>query len=260
MTTTDPIHDAVNAVYRRPFPPRARDADSPARRLRRRRGSAARRVSGGARAMADATACRRTRAPGWCRPDGSRRSTACAGARGSMRSTTWAARRPTSRVIDAAAWADAESVEDDRLAPDLHLLPSGARARRAGGAHAARSLRPDDRGDRAGVPDAGADAGAAHRPREGEDSRRAHSLSGADAGRAARAARRRAARDLSRLQRRIRGVVRRGVDAARSVGRSDPARAAARRAAAGAGSARPARADAAARIAARGADVADAAS
>ena len=34
-------------------------------------------------------------------------------------------------------------------AADLHLLPSGAGARRAGRAHAARGVRPDDRGDRA---------------------------------------------------------------------------------------------------------------
>ena len=142
-------------------------------------------------------------------------------------------------------------------AADLHLLPSGAGARRAGRAHAARGLRPDDRGDRAGVPDAGADAGAAHRAREGQDPRRAHSVSGADAGRAAGAARRRAARDLSRVQRRLLGVVGRVADAARSVRRGDPARAAARRAAAGARSARTAGADAAARIAARGAHVAD---
>ena len=32
-------------------------------------------------------------------------------------------------VIDAAAWADPESVEDDRLRLDLHLLPPGARRR-----------------------------------------------------------------------------------------------------------------------------------
>ena len=36
-------------------------------------------------------------------------------------------------------------------APDLHMLPSGAGSRRAGRTHAARSVRPDDRGDRARV-------------------------------------------------------------------------------------------------------------
>ena len=37
-------------------------------------------------------------------------------------------------------------------AAHLHLLPPGARARRADRAHAARGVRPDDRGDRARVP------------------------------------------------------------------------------------------------------------
>ena len=86
-------------------------------------------------------------------------------------------------------------------AADLHLLPPGAAAGRAGGADAARGLRPHDRGDRARVPHAGADAGAAHRARQGQDPRRAHPLSGAGAGRAAGAARRGAARDLPGLQR-----------------------------------------------------------
>ena len=99
-------------------------------------------------------------------------------------------------------------------AADLHLLPPGAGAGRAGGAHAARSLRPHDRRDRAGVPDRRADAGAAHRAREGEDPRRAHSLPGAGAGRAAGAAGQRAARDLPGVQRGLLGVVGRVADAA----------------------------------------------
>ena len=61
-----------------------------------------------------ATACPPIRAPGWCRPDASRRSTACAGARGSTRSTRVGDGADIA-VVDAAAWADAESVEDDRL-------------------------------------------------------------------------------------------------------------------------------------------------
>ena len=110
-------------------------------------------------------------------------------------------------------------------AADLHLLPPGARARRAGRAHAARSVRPDDRGDRARVPHAGADARAAHRAREGQDPRRAHSrieVPGAD--RAAGAARRGAARHLPRVQRGLLGVVGRLADARRPVGRGDPPR------------------------------------
>ena len=155
-----------------------------------------------------ARACRPIRARGWCRPAGSRRSTACAGARAST---------PLDELGDAArrAVADDRGRADDGerrgrpAAADLHLLPPGAGARRAGRAHAARSVRADDRGDRARVSDAAAHAGAAHRAREGQDSRRADSVSGAGARRAARAARRGAARDLSRLQRRLLGFVRR---------------------------------------------------
>ena len=64
-------------------------------------------------------------------------------------------------------------------AADLHLLPPGAVARRAGGAHPARGVRPDHRGDRRRVPGAGADPGPAHRARQGEDPRRRHPLPGA---------------------------------------------------------------------------------
>ena len=71
------------------------------------------------------------------------------------------------------------SIEDDRLRLIFTCCHPALAAGRAGGAHAARSLRPDDRGDRAGVPHRRADAGAAHRARQGEDPRRAHSLSGA---------------------------------------------------------------------------------
>ena len=61
-----------------------------------------------------AKACRPIRGPGWCRPAGSRRSTASAAARASTRSTTTAP-PPTSRSTTPPAWADEESVEDDRL-------------------------------------------------------------------------------------------------------------------------------------------------
>ena len=62
--------------------------------------------------------------------------------------------------------------------------------------------------------------------------------------------------DLSGVQRGLLRLVRHVADAARPVGRGDSSRTAARRAAAGARSDRPARADAAARIAARRADLA----
>ena len=103
-----------------------------------------------------------------------------------------------------------------------------------------------------------ADARAAHRARQGEDPRRAHSLPGAR--------RRPSCRErLDSVLRVIYLVFNEGysassgdvADAARSVGRGDPARPAARRAAARARGDRAARADAAAGIAARGAHVAD---
>ena len=141
-------------------------------------------------------------------------------------------------------------------AADLHLLPSRAAAGRAGGADAARGLRPDHRGDRARLPHPGAHGGAAHRARQGEDPRRAHSLSGAVAGRARGATRCRPSRDLPRLQRGILGVAGRVADPRRSLRRGDPPGPAAARAAAGARGDGAARADAAPRIAARRAHVA----
>ena len=72
-----------------------------------------------------------------------------------------------------------KDIEDDRLRLDLHVLPPGAVAGCAGRAHAARSVRPHDRGDRAGVPDGRAHARAADRARQGQDPRRAHSVPGA---------------------------------------------------------------------------------
>ena len=154
-------------------------------------------------------------------------------------------------TVPPDAGAEVDALEDDRLRLDLHLLPSRAASRRAHRADAARSLRPRDRADRARVPDVRADARAAHRPRQGQDPRRADSVSGAGARGSARSPRHGPPRRLSRVQRGLLRVVRRVADAARSVGRSDPARPAARRAPARARSDRPARADAAARRAAR---------
>ena len=87
-----------------------------------------------------------------------------------------AARAP---IVPARPERDDETHRGRSAAPDLHLLPSGALARRAGGADAARGVRPDDRGDRARVSHAGADARAAHRAREDQDPRRAHPVRGA---------------------------------------------------------------------------------
>ena len=137
----------------------------------------------------------------------------------------------------------------------LHVLPSGAQRRRPHRAHAARGVRPRNRADRPRVPDGSADAGPAHRARQGQDPRRAYPVSGAGSRRAARSPRRRASRRLSRLQRGLFRVGRRRVDAARPVRRGDPPRAAVDRAPARAGSPRPARVDAAARCATGRADI-----
>ena len=61
----------------------------------------------------------------------------------------------SSRRGDAAGPGDGRATRRRRgrsAAADLHLLPSGAAARRADRADAARGLRPHDRGDRARVP------------------------------------------------------------------------------------------------------------
>jgi DNA-directed RNA polymerase specialized sigma24 family protein len=72
---------------------------------------------------------------------------------------------------------DADLEEDARArrtpAPDLHLLPSRARARGARRAHAAHARRALDRGGRALVPRARADDGEAARARQAQDPRRA---------------------------------------------------------------------------------------
>ena len=141
-------------------------------------------------------------------------------------------------------------------APDLHLLPSRPVAGRPGGADAARGLRPDDRGDRPRLSHRrrprSRSASFAPRPRSATRAfptrcRRCRAAGSAGHG---------AARDLSGLQRGLRGLVGRVADAGRSVGRGDSPRALAGRAAARARGAGPARADAAARVASCGAHLA----
>ena len=56
--------------------------------------------------------------------------------------------------VDAPQDGDDAPVPRRSAAPDLHLLPPGARAGGAGGAHAAHAVRPLHRGDRARVPGA----------------------------------------------------------------------------------------------------------
>ena len=84
-------------------------------------------------------------------------------------------RRACSQVPEAV---EDEMERDDRsrraARADLHVLPPGARARRAGRADAAHARRPDDRRDRARVPRPRADDGAAARAREAQDPHRRH--------------------------------------------------------------------------------------
>ena len=112
VTSTDTVLEAVNAVYiaesRRVLATLIRllgDFDVAEEALH----DAFRRRSNSGRA----TESRQSRAPGWCRPAASRRSTACAGASDSTRSTTSPSAGSGGR--GPGAWADRESVEDDRL-------------------------------------------------------------------------------------------------------------------------------------------------
>ena len=129
----------------------------------------------------------------------------------------------------------------------LHLLPSGARHRGAGRAHAAHARRPDHRRDRPRLPGPRADDGAAAGAGEAQDQGGRDPVPGAARPPAARSARRRARGRLPDLQRGLRRPRRPG-------GRGAAARAGARRAdARRAGGARPAGDDAAARRPPRGA-------
>ena len=174
------------------------------RDLQRRRGGGAGRLRGGARALAargppaqSARLARRDRAP-----QGDRR----AAARGPLRGAAQRA-RTHARVEPRARAARARGRRHPRRAPapDLHLLPSRARARGAGGARAAHALRPLDRRDRARLPGAARDARAAPGARQAQDRRRRHSLRGAAARAAARAPRGRDGGRLPRLQRGLLG-------------------------------------------------------
>ena len=196
---------------------------------------------GGARRAGRVTACRPIRARGSSRRDASRRSTGC-GERARFDAALAGRRTAARRRRDASiAGQPRTSTTRRRGRPpsaDLHLLPS---RRSAADAQVALTLREvcgltTEEIARAFLTLA-ADAGAAHRAREGEDPRREDPVSGAVARRSARAARRGAARHLSGLQRRLLGVVGRLADPPRPVRRGDPARAAAGRAAAGAGGA-----------------------
>ena len=101
---------------------------------------------------------------------------------------------------------------------DLHLLPSGARARRAGRAHAAHARRPLNRGDRTRLHRPVRDDEQAPDTRQAQDPRRRHPVRRPARPSAARATRRRARGRLPDLQRRL------GRRPRRPVGRGDPPR------------------------------------
>ena len=136
---------------------------------------------------------------------------------------------------DDAARGRRRGVEDDRLRLIFTCCHPALPPDAPGRAHAARGLRPHHRGDRPRLPDARADAwpsaSSAPRPRSAT---RGIPYQVPAPRRAARPARRVLARGLPRLQRGLLGVVRRVAHPARPLGRGDPARPAAGRAAAGA--------------------------
>ena len=128
---------------------------------------------------------------------------------------------------------------------DLHLLPSVARARGAGRAHAARARRSDDGGDRPRVPRSRGDDETAADAGEAQDQGCGHPVQRPGGAPAAAAAGSGAGGCLPRLQRGLRRP-------RRPRGGGDPAGQGARRAdARRAGGARPERADAARRRAPR---------
>ncbi len=143
--------------------PRGRRPGPPLRRHRRRRGGGPGRVHRPPCGAGRATACRRARPAGSSRP----RATAAID-----RLRREAAR--SDRARSRPRWLHpTTSPEEDGpgarrpAAADLHLLPPGARARRAGRAHAAAARRAEHGRDRARVPRARADDGAAARARQG---------------------------------------------------------------------------------------------
>ena len=205
----------------------------------------------------NATECRPIRGRGWCRPVDSKRSMRSAAAPGSMRhSRRWPSGVESTASRDATQ--DDDGVEDDRLRLIFTCCHPALSPEAQVGADAPRSLRTHDRRNRQRLSHCALDARAANRPREGEDSRRGHSVPSAGARRLARPGSMRCCRSIYLVFNEGYAASSGDVgDAARSFRRSDSAGPLAGRTAAGPGGDRAARADAAARIAPRGADLAD---
>ena len=218
-----------------PIAPRVCHARAAAGRFRSGRGGAARCVRLGASSSGRARACRPIRGRGWFRPAGSRRSMPCGGGPGSMR--RWASWPSGSiRAAATAVEPDEEGVEDDRL----RLIFTCCHPALSPEAQVALTLREVCGLTTEEIASAFlvAPATLAQRIVRAKSKIRDAGIPyrGAVARRSAGAARGGAAGDLSRVQRRLRGVVGRVADAARSFGRSDSAGAAAGRTAARAGS------------------------
>ena len=127
--------------------PRPRHPHPPARRLRPRRGGAARGLRRRGRAVAARRARRPIRGPGSSPPAASRPSTPCAGAPAST-PRSWRSPSASRRKPCRTTPGQAEDIEDDRLRLIFTCCHPGPVAGRPGGADPPRGLRPDDRGDR----------------------------------------------------------------------------------------------------------------
>ena len=117
----------------------------------------------------------------------------------------WPPGRPDRRGRRDARWARPPRADRRPAAPDLHLLPSRAQAGGTGGADPAHTRRPHDAGDRVRVPGTGADHGATAGSRQAQDTCRQHPVPGAAGPSPSGAPGGGARRDLSRVQRGLRG-------------------------------------------------------
>ena len=135
----------VDRLFRRESGRAVARPDPRARRLRPRRGGG----PGGVRRRARALAARRRPAQpgrrGSRRPPATGRSTGCAASARSRRSSRELAALERARRPASDPDEDMSAHPRRPAAADLHLLPPGARARGAGGAHAAHARRASRR-------------------------------------------------------------------------------------------------------------------